>query len=341
MRRAPGLPCALLVFAVGSAIPARAWSSPTARLTYIRNSGAERCPDEGELRKAVATRLGYDPFFPWARATVVAEVARRARGFHGHVTILDEHGLALGERSLDATSESCDDMVRALALAISIAIDDLASELAPPPPPPPSGAQPSIPTPPSPKAPAEADASSPRPAVDRAPPPRPARSGERVSWAGWVAPIASFGVAPTGTLGLHLDAELRHGSFSLGLEGRVDLPSSTSAAVGGRVRTQVVLGAVVPCLREPSPLFVCGLLVAGAFSASGVDVAAPQSRSALYAAPGLRLGIELPLSQSLFFIGHADGLVALLRHTVELDQTAVFTLPPAALSMGFGAGARF
>jgi hypothetical protein len=337
MPRAPGPPCAFLVLAVASFLPAQAWSSPTARLTYVRASGAERCPDEGELRKAVAARLGYDPFFPWARATVVAEVAGRPRGFHGHVTILDEHGLARGERTLDATSESCDDMVRALALTISIAIDDLATEFAPPPPP--AAAPASSPSPTSP----EAGPSSSAPAVEHTPGPARAAgmAGEHVSWAGWGAPIASFGVAPTGTLGLHLDAELRYRSFSLGLEGRADLPSSISTAVGGRVSTQVVLGAVVPCLREPSPLFVCGLLAAGVFSESGVDVAAPQSRSALYAAPGLRVGIELPLNQSLFFVGHADGLVALLRHTVELDQTAVFTVPPGALSVGFGAGARF
>src|SRR5579859_7764190 len=100
------------------------WASPSAKLTYVRGSGAEKCPDEGALRKAVATRLGYDPFFPWATTTVVAEVTASRRGFHGQVQILDEHGDLRGRRALDATSGDCADMVRALALAISIAVDD-------------------------------------------------------------------------------------------------------------------------------------------------------------------------------------------------------------------------
>jgi hypothetical protein len=32
------------------------------------------CPDEPALRKAVAARVGYDPFFPWAEQTVVVQI---------------------------------------------------------------------------------------------------------------------------------------------------------------------------------------------------------------------------------------------------------------------------
>jgi hypothetical protein len=76
----------------------QAWASPSAKLTYARSSGAERCPDEADLRKAVAARLGYHPFFPSASTTVVAEITRAGRGFHGHVKILDEDGVVRGER---------------------------------------------------------------------------------------------------------------------------------------------------------------------------------------------------------------------------------------------------
>src|SRR6188768_3765956 len=38
------------------------WAFPSARLEYTREVGAESCPDEAALRRAVADRLGYDPF---------------------------------------------------------------------------------------------------------------------------------------------------------------------------------------------------------------------------------------------------------------------------------------
>jgi hypothetical protein len=323
----------VIAIAVGI-LPSPAWSTPSARLTYVRGPGAERCPDEGELRRAVAARLGYDPFFPWASATVVAEIARRPRGFHGHVKILDEHGLVRGERALDATSEDCGDTMRALALAISIAVDDLATE---PVPPPPAETPAQVEAPREPPPPTQA----PPPEEARAPTPPPSAARKEVSFAAWMAPIASLGVAPAATLGAHLDAELRYRRLSIGLEARADLPASASTDVGGRVRTEVVLGSLVPCVREPAPLFVCGVLAVGSFSESGVDVAAPRSKSAVYAATGVRLGVELALRGSFFFVAHADGLVTLLRHTVQLDQTDVYTLSPVAASLGLGLGTRF
>ena len=55
---------------------------------YVRDQGATRCADEGELRAAVAARVGYDLFFPWARKTVVVQVERaKPSGYRGLVQI--------------------------------------------------------------------------------------------------------------------------------------------------------------------------------------------------------------------------------------------------------------
>jgi hypothetical protein len=51
-----------------------AGATPQARLVYSRGTGAEDCADEHALRRAVAARIGYDPFFPWAPKTVVASM---------------------------------------------------------------------------------------------------------------------------------------------------------------------------------------------------------------------------------------------------------------------------
>ena len=121
---APRRRMAAAVAAALLGLAARAEASPSAKLTYLRAEGAERCPDEAELRKAVAARLGYDVFFPWAKTTVVVEITRAPKGFHGAVKFVGASGLVKGQRALDSKSDDCADIVRALALTVSIAIDD-------------------------------------------------------------------------------------------------------------------------------------------------------------------------------------------------------------------------
>ena len=77
-----------------------AFAAPSSRLVYGRGEGAEQCPDELALRRAVAARIGYDPFFPWARVTVTAEVRRIAEKLQGRVTIIDPNGTKKGAREL-------------------------------------------------------------------------------------------------------------------------------------------------------------------------------------------------------------------------------------------------
>ena len=55
---------------------ARAQTRRTAVLTYTRGAGAEACPDEPAVRRAVMDRLGYDPFRPEAAVAVTASIAR-------------------------------------------------------------------------------------------------------------------------------------------------------------------------------------------------------------------------------------------------------------------------
>src|SRR4051794_27128190 len=84
------------------ALTQEARATPSAKLVYVRGSGATTCPDETELRRAVATRLGYDPFFPAASKTVIAQVSRAGTvtGYHGRVQIVGDDGNIRGEREL-------------------------------------------------------------------------------------------------------------------------------------------------------------------------------------------------------------------------------------------------
>ena len=100
-----------------------ALATPSARLVYTRTEDAASCPDESALRKAVEARFGYDPFFAWARQSVVAQISREGSRYVARVQLVDEQGLAHGTRELRSDDDTCADVFDASALAISIALD--------------------------------------------------------------------------------------------------------------------------------------------------------------------------------------------------------------------------
>jgi len=176
-------PCSLAlqaaIFALGIARGAGAF--PTSRLVYARGPGAELCPDQDAVRKAVATRLGYDPFFPGSDKTIVARISRDSDHLKGEVELVDEHGVELGLREFSDEPGKCDDLVHAMALSISIAIDPKSAE---------TYAQ----GPPD-EPPAVDRAIEPEPA--RPPPPQPTRKGRLAPKQIVVAPLSRSAETPT------------------------------------------------------------------------------------------------------------------------------------------------
>jgi hypothetical protein len=101
-------------------------ASPSARLVYSRDPAASSCPDEAALRRAVAARVGYDPFFTWAPKTVVVHIAAAPpHGFVARLLLVDDRGVAFGAREL-RTQGQCIELLDAAALGIAIAIDPVA-----------------------------------------------------------------------------------------------------------------------------------------------------------------------------------------------------------------------
>src|SRR5262249_14357059 len=134
-RQLAGAAAALVVASLASTSAA----APSARLVYVREAGAEDCPDEEVLRAAVRARLGYDPFFPYAPATLYAEVGRKDDVYRAHVKLVDEKNVVRGARSLEHRGGVCADVIDAMALSMSIAIDPR-SLVGPPAPHPPEAA---------------------------------------------------------------------------------------------------------------------------------------------------------------------------------------------------------
>ncbi len=116
-------------------------AAPTSRLVYSRSTDAASCPDEQVLRRAVAARVGYDPFFAWATRTIVAGITRRDVAFVATVDMVDDQGVSHGARELRTTGE-CGELLDAVALAIAIAIDPQSLSRTGPPPSPPAGEPP-------------------------------------------------------------------------------------------------------------------------------------------------------------------------------------------------------
>jgi hypothetical protein len=311
----------------------RAPATPTARLVYSRAPGAESCPDEDTLRRAVASRVGYDPFFAWADKTIVASMApAKPAGFSASVALVDSHGTERGTRAL-RTSDGCDDLVGATALAIAIAIDPsilLPSPTAAAPPPPAE--------PPPPPAPASA-VPEPRPPRQVAPPadsPSPARLSFEASAGG----VATLGVAPLPVAGAALGVAVRARRLSVAIEGRIDAPSSTPATGGGRVSSWMAVAALVPC-GHAGPLFACGLGQAGLMQASSEGVTEPRSTSLGWLAAGGRFGVEVPLEPLTMLRVRSDLVVDLAPPTFELNGVTAWVAPRVAASFGADVVAHF
>ncbi len=300
-----------------------------ARLVYERGAGADACPDEAGLRRDVAARLGHDPFVESADRTVSARIVRDGAKLRGTIELLDAAGKVNGARALESKQFDCKELASAMSLAISLALDPLAG--APPKPsasvsvtasasasPVVSASASALPPPPRPP-PAPSAAPLPAPPPDR---------GLRVS----LGVFGGAGFAPSPNLGFSAAVGYRTARWSLEVEGRRDLPSTSTLGVG--TVTSSILGfSLVPCLVR-GPLGICALITVGALQASGGDVATPRSEAALWAAAGIRLSLQWTLWGPLAVGLHADGLAPFMRSTLKLNGEEVYSTSSVAGTLG-------
>lgn len=327
-----------------------------ARLVYTRAAAASACPDQKAVQRAVAERLGYDPFTAAADTTIAVSIAKGARGLAADVERRDKKGQSLGSRRIESEGEGCDELAGALALAISIAVDPAAAMALPAPSPDkaagdkPAGDKPSGDKPsgdkPAPEKPAGDGAPPEKPAADKpaadkpsgdkpaagrasppaapgtdAPPPAP------LLFAAGAGVLGAAGAAPEVSFGLLVGVEMGRAWWSIGLEGRADLPASARLAGGGTVSTTLLQARLLPCLRW-SPLFACAALSGGALSGASAGVAQPAHVTTPYLSAGLRGGAELALGRRFRLRGQLDLDAPFTRTTLRVDGAPVWTTPP-------------
>lgn len=337
---------AILVAAVTGQAP----DGKAVRLVYVRDAGAEKCPAEAELRAAVTSRLGYDPFRAEAQRSVLARVGPSEDGLVSGIELIDEAGLSRGKRELRTEGATCDEMARAMVLSMSIAVDpehaarggataEPASSAALPLPPevepaasPPAASAPA-PNEPRPKP-------EPRPTrtplSDRLPGPEPQRTHLSVS----LAALSTAGIAPGFALGGALGVQGQRGVWAVGVGAR--LVHAPAALVDRATQLEVTLaaGELSGCLRD-SVFEHCLLGLAGNTWLVPGGVARPRSASGIFGGLGVRSGFSVKVSPQLGVFAHLEGLAVLAPIHAQVDGSDVWAGPRVAGSLAAGARANF
>lgn len=341
-----GLPNPYVVAFIGFLtllLPAVCGAQEPVRLVYRLGPQAEECPGELELRAAVRVRLARDPFLPDAGRTVRAVVQGENGQLVGRIELIGADGMGQGTREHRAALGDCGELVRALALSISIAVDPAASGV----PPEQAGHQ----------APVDAPAARAGDPTRAEPPPtdatrdrrsstassRPGRPSPRHPWTPSMGGSVhgAAGSLPSFAWGVALTAAARRGDVSVELTGRVDWPTrATPAGSSGEVDARLYLLSVAPCVHF-DPVFLCPLGAAGAFSAASAGITEPRRDRTFYAGLGGRAGVLWDVSPAVALRLHVDGLGTLTRVRLRLDEDELWRAPPSSVSGAVGALVRF
>jgi hypothetical protein len=337
MRPVPWMAAALGVLSARSA-----FAFPSSRLVYSRDQGAERCPDEEMVRREVASRLGYDPFFPTADRVIVAQVAPSAKGFRATVDLLDKAGIVRGRRELRSPGRDCAELLKSIALAISIAIDPDAVDTRQPAADADTSSAEIFVAPPIPAQPAKQPRALPLTAKSE-PPPEPLDVtpshftrglNDDGGWAlvvGAGARVAS-GVAPSTSSGGTLLFGANWRWLALLLEATADLPASNEV-----VSTNLFATSLLVC-GQTHLLFGCAISSLGTLFAN-----AQRGDRAGYAAVGARAGLSIPLGRLLAIRVYleADVPIGWRDTTLALNGSEVWRLPAYSGAAGTQVVMRF
>lgn len=300
---------------------------PQAVLTYERGAGAEQCPNEPSLRRSVAAHLGYDPFVPEAALHVTARITSSRRGLRGTVTAR-ERGEVVGEREIPSPTADCVELARALALAISVAVDPFSLTRGSAPPDEPRDPAPPEPPPPDPVPPPAPPAPLPSASDERAPEDRHGfLAGARVGLGVGSVPRAR----PLVGLALGYDTH----RFGVTLLARYDAPAAVDGPVSGSVRAQAFSARALACARFRDLVETCGGVGAQLTFAAGrgVDDARRDTFVSPLLATEARVRVRLRPLDVIFALG-LDVPFARPRLRIQLEPA--WTMPPVLVALSAG-----
>ena len=339
---------ARLGLAVGGFVfaPSVAHAAASARLVYMRGTGAEGCPGEEAVRAAVSMRLGYDPFYAWSRDTLFVGITHRGGAFHLEIRLIDDASRQRGSRDIAVKGDACPDVIDALGLSISLVInpasvaglvasDELSGSTppaAPSPPATPSSAQAPLLPPSDPNALAQALRAGTVP--DTLAPFAAAKPPRSVSTHVGVGLLGSVGSSPALAAGGVLFVGVRWRQLSLDLEGRADLPATgASELTGVSARSWLVVGSLVPCVNWRFA-FGCPLASFGAIGATSRGVPVTTEQYAPWLGVGGRAGVELALSTTVLLRTYGELVRTLTQHELYVDSDRAYRFGPWSGGLG-------
>jgi hypothetical protein len=100
--------------------------APAAHVALVYEAGPG-CLDAAEFKASVISRLGYDPFAEGASARVVVRIRPAGTPVAGSIAWSDVDGKATGEQGFPSSSRDCLHLSRAMAFALAVQIELLAT----------------------------------------------------------------------------------------------------------------------------------------------------------------------------------------------------------------------
>ncbi len=326
----------------GLLLVSQAHARPPTRLEYHVEPGVRGCPDAPELRAAVVERVGFEPFDPASDHVVRVTILRSERGLLGRISLHSHDGATTTREFLFGDTE-CSEIVAAMALALSIALEPEAS--------PSSEVAQTLPSPQEARPERPSDTSSatrnaqppsdtsratlsPEPQRDHGTDPRRATQRDFTFHIG-AGVHAAAGSAPALAWGGTLSARMRSWNWSLGASVRADAPASSTVDAQPNARVTAFLAAaeLEPCWHV-DPLRVCAVALLGRMTLSSDGIARPHTSSGTYAAAGGRLGFDVPATAG-WVLGPSVQLLHTLRPLqAAIDDRVVWTTPAWSTTTG-------
>jgi hypothetical protein len=295
----------------------------------------------------------------------------------GEIRLEDPTRDSSGTRQIESTSGDCTELGKAMALAMSIAIDPLrasdaqssagasgalsggtaagsAGETAPGKGDDSTRQGAGIPgqSPPTAPPPSQKDSKTGRAQDDREPDTGAdvepdVRSGTKISivmgdryhWQLLLGGLATLGPEPEISGGAVVGVGLSNRALSLELEGRADLPREASYG-GGTISVSPILASFLVCGKLTS-MAVCGLGRAGALHGSGRGYAVETSGSSFLAMLGMRVSYEGVMSEPVRLRVMLDLDWVMTKNNFDVDHRPAWAVSSAATSIGVATVVRF
>jgi len=314
-------------------------------LKYDIDPALQECPSEDDFRSIVDQQLGYDPYRTDAALHVVVRAQSAEPGIEGAIDWNAPTQKRAGERRFTSRSRDCHELMVAMGFVVAVQIQLLATD--------PTAGLASAPKAENVESPAaaasraETESVAARPAPPAQPEtPLPVESPASASGPTPWSVIAGIGPEAGVNLGPNLIAQgrifcaLQYAAASIELGAEASLPTTTRQTDGIGFRQNLILGTVAACghYRFAS---ACALGKFGQIRVSGLGVDAPSSPTGFIAQAGPRVAATLRLGEQLLLLVHADALFLLTPWAVELNRTAIWTMPWFGAVLGVDLAARF